>query len=252
MKPFYLYKVTNLENGKLYIGVTKNFETRKKQHINSRKSQRSLLNKAILKYGVDKFLFEVICIGSEDYIYDLEVKAIISYNSNASIGHGYNISAGGKGGEGSSVNKRRDDKAIYVKGFWFPCRRTCLDKLNLSPSSLWGRMKLGDAGEERWLRPTSTLDKPVYVAGIWFRDLHLASYLLKVQKEILNSRIRIGQIEQKVDNPGRRKQEIYVEGVIYSSLNDAAENSKYTRKMLYRRLKNDPENFYLTKNSEEK
>lgn len=247
MKPYYLYKIENKVNGKLYIGVTKDFDKRMKQHINSRKSQRSLLNKAILKYGQENFVFKVICIGYESYIYDLEVKAISKYNTLAKGGHGYNISVGGKGGEGTKIQKRADDKPIYVKGFWFPNKRTCLEKMRVTSSTLHQRLVRGTAGDLQWLRPTSVLNRAVYVAGFWFKDIYHASYILKISKDKINSRINIGAVEQFVGEPGRPKQEISVEGVIYESLKEASLYSGYTRKMLYRRLKNDPDNFYLTK-----
>lgn len=247
MKPYYLYKIENKVNGKLYIGVTKNFENRKKQHINSRKSQRSLLNKAILKYGVENFVFEILCIGDESYIYDLEVRAINAYNSLTKVGHGYNVSVGGKGGEGNNVEKRSDDKPIYVKGFWFPNKRTCVQKLKVPSTTLHDRLVKGTAGEERWIKADTTLDRPIYIAGFWFKDIYHASNILKLSRDKIKSRINIGAIEQFVGNPGRRKQEIYVQGTIYESLKEASILSGYTRKMLYRRLINDPENFYLTK-----
>ena len=32
---FYYYKITNIENGRFYIGITTNFEKRKKEHTNN-------------------------------------------------------------------------------------------------------------------------------------------------------------------------------------------------------------------------
>lgn len=93
----YLYKITNLVNGKLYIGVTNNPTQRKAQHFTKVKKERPV-NKAVKKYGKESFTFEVLCIGTRDYIYDLEQKAISAYNSLVT-GHGYNISVGGMGGK---------------------------------------------------------------------------------------------------------------------------------------------------------
>lgn len=239
-----LYKVTNLIDGKLYIGVTKDFESRKKQHIYSFKQKKGLLSRAINKYGKDNFLFEVICEGSESYIYELEAKAIVTYNSNVSAGHGYNISAGGKGGEGTKIRSRVDDKYIYVKGFWFPNKRTCLNKLNIAASTLQDRLVKGTSGEVMWLRPTTKVGTPVYISGFWFNDIFLASYLLNIDTVQIKSRINVGATEQFVNDPGRPKRKIYVEGIIYNSLATAPKESPYTRKMLYRRVDNDPINFY--------
>lgn len=245
VKPYYLYKITNKLDNKVYIGVTKNFNSRKKQHIHGKKDGKSLVTRAIRKYGKENFLFDIICIGSEDYIYDLEVKAIKLYNSLVKSGHGYNISVGGKGGEGNQIHHRSDDKAIFVRGFWFPNKRTCVRKMNIPETTLQERMVNGTAGEIQWLRPDSTVGKPVYVGGFWFPDIMSAELHLRVNAATLKSRITIGQVEQQVNNPGRKKLKVFVKGLVYESLNDASRLSGFTRKMLYRRFLNDPENFYI-------
>ena len=241
---WFLYKVTNLLDGKLYIGVTKDFESRKKQHIYSFKQKKGLLSRAINKYGKENFLFEVICEGSESYIYDLESKAILAYNSNVTTGYGYNIATGGKGGEGTKIKNRVDDKPIYVKGFWFPNKRTCARKLKIPYTTLQDRLMKGSAGDLMWLRPTTKVGTPIYISGFWFLDIFLASYLLNMDVSQIKSRIGVGATEQFVNTPGRPRRKIYVEGIVYNSLATASKESRYTRKMLYRRVDNDPINFY--------
>lgn len=244
IKSWFLYKVTNLLDSKVYIGVTKNFDSRKRQHIYNFKQKKGLLSRAIDKHGKENFLFEIICEGSENYIYNLESKAITAYNSNVTTGHGYNISTGGKGGEGTQIRKRVDDKAIYVKGFWFPNKRTCISKLKIPSTTLKDRLTKGTAGDLMWLYPNTRVGTPVYISGFWFSDIFLASYLLKMEPSLIKSRISIGVVEQFVGTPGRQKRKIYVEGIVYNSLATASKESRYTRKMLYRRVDNDPTNFY--------
>ena len=53
-----IYKITNLINGKIYIGSTCNFKDRKSKHKNKRSD--SLISRAIFKYGWDNFSFEII------------------------------------------------------------------------------------------------------------------------------------------------------------------------------------------------
>lgn len=60
---WFLYKVTNLIDGKLYIGVTKDFESRKKQHIYSFKQKKGLLSKAVNKYGKENFYLKLFVKG---------------------------------------------------------------------------------------------------------------------------------------------------------------------------------------------
>lgn len=240
---YYLYKITNNVNGKLYLGVTKDFNKRMKQHINGSKD-KALLSRAIKRYGKANFTFEILCIGSEEYIYDLERKAICLYGSHCKDGHGYNISLGGKGGEGNRIEKRTDDKPIFVKGFWFPNKRTATDKLNIPSTTLHQRIKSGTAGEVRWLRPSSIIDNNVYVGGFWFQNIYVAASALSVDYRKLEHRIKINAVDQVIPNPGRRKKKIYIEGEVYESLIDAVRNTQYTRKMIYRRIINSPRDFY--------
>lgn len=53
-----IYKITNLINGNIYIGQSKDPETRFKQHING--NNPSLIHLAIKKYGEENFSFEII------------------------------------------------------------------------------------------------------------------------------------------------------------------------------------------------
>lgn len=58
----YIYKITNTINNKCYVGQTLNdvnerWRQRKKKSTNCR-----YLKNAFIKYGFDKFKFELICI----------------------------------------------------------------------------------------------------------------------------------------------------------------------------------------------
>lgn len=65
-----IYKITNLINGKIYIGSTCNFKDRKSKHKNKRNN--SLISKAIFKYGWDNFLFEIIEYCDRDILIERE------------------------------------------------------------------------------------------------------------------------------------------------------------------------------------
>ena len=52
-----IYKVTNLKNGKIYIGQTNDFQRRKREHLNAAKKEKDnyLFHKALRKYGEESF-----------------------------------------------------------------------------------------------------------------------------------------------------------------------------------------------------
>lgn len=86
-----IYKITNKQNGKTYIGQTiKTVAERLKEHI----YQKSKIGKEIIKYGVDSFDVSVIDRAENKADLDaLEVFWISFYNS---CENGYNTLIGGK------------------------------------------------------------------------------------------------------------------------------------------------------------
>lgn len=70
-----IYKIVNLINNKCYVGSTNNFNRRKKEHfrlLKQSKSHSSILQKAVNKYGIDNFKFEILCYCNYDFIYKIE------------------------------------------------------------------------------------------------------------------------------------------------------------------------------------
>jgi group I intron endonuclease len=97
-----IYKCTNNVNGKVYIGYTrKSLEKRIIEHkSNSKKGSHYLLHKAIQKYGIDAFHWEII-FESKDKNYlleEMESYFIKEYNSYFENDCGYNMTYGGQGG----------------------------------------------------------------------------------------------------------------------------------------------------------
>jgi group I intron endonuclease len=63
MRLFVVYRITNIINNKFYIGSTKHFATRKREHIyalNKKIHRNNYLQKAWNKYGQDSFKFEIL------------------------------------------------------------------------------------------------------------------------------------------------------------------------------------------------
>lgn len=93
-----IYKITNKINNKIYIGCAVNYDFRIKQHKTGKFKGATILFKAIQKYGVDNFEFEIIkyCSSKEEMYLDevFFIKELNSLNP-----YGYNLHFGGKGGK---------------------------------------------------------------------------------------------------------------------------------------------------------
>jgi group I intron endonuclease len=93
---YVIYKITNKINGRVYIGKTKNFARRLKEHYKNVGVKKHKLYDDILMLGWDNFDVEIIDKGSFKDIDDLEIKYIKQFNS---LVEGYNYTAGGEGGD---------------------------------------------------------------------------------------------------------------------------------------------------------
>lgn len=110
---YYIYKITNLINKKIYIGFTsKSIEERFKEHKRqalSNYKKKYPLHKAMLKYGIENFSIEIVDT-SDNYDYCLKelepyyIKLFESTNKNI----GYNIGTGGEGGDNYTNNPNLD------------------------------------------------------------------------------------------------------------------------------------------------
>ena len=94
-----IYKVTNIVNGKCYIGQTsKSLDERKKTHLSTARNKKGhYFHKALRKYGEENFIWEVLgeSINKED-LDRWEKILIYTYESNNSK-YGYNLTSGGEG-----------------------------------------------------------------------------------------------------------------------------------------------------------
>ena len=87
-----IYKIENLINGKVYIGQSVHIERRWTEHCLP--SARSLIGKAIKKYGKENFSFQVLNECSKEKLNELEEYYISKYNS--VVPNGYNIETAAK------------------------------------------------------------------------------------------------------------------------------------------------------------
>ena len=94
----YIYRITNIQTQKSYVGITEDFERRRKKHIkelNSNTHHSPKLQNAWNYWGENNFEWTVreVQINQYDDLYDIEIEEIKKYNS---YNDGYNCNSGGR------------------------------------------------------------------------------------------------------------------------------------------------------------
>jgi hypothetical protein len=101
-----IYKITNLIDGKCYIGQSRYLAHRWAQHKHGRrKDHNRYLYNAIHKYGIDNFSFEALEECDTGKLDDLERKYIVQFNSLKP--NGYNLEKGGNTNKEITVETKR-------------------------------------------------------------------------------------------------------------------------------------------------
>jgi len=133
-----LYVITNLINGKQYVGIAVDFERRCREHISGNGSQ--IVYQAIQKYGIDNLRFEAWYQGDEQWIKTMERRVILALDTMAPSG--YNLTFGGEGSLGwrASEETRRKMSEAH-KG------------MKLGPPSEETRRKISEACKGRKCSP---------------------------------------------------------------------------------------------------
>ena len=109
----YIYKTTNMLNGKIYIGQKKS-----ENFVKSYYGSGTYINRAIKKYGRENFKVEVILMcGTEASLNKAEIACIKGYNSR-NIDVGYNLSDGGESGSRGAIwtKESREKLSKSTKG----------------------------------------------------------------------------------------------------------------------------------------
>jgi group I intron endonuclease len=106
----YIYKITNKNTGKMYIGqTTQDLEERWRGHRSS-KSNCRYLKSAIKKYGIYNFEFKLICICFDNDMDKFENDYIKKYNT--LVPNGYNLREGGNGGRHNEETKKKISESL--------------------------------------------------------------------------------------------------------------------------------------------
>jgi group I intron endonuclease len=226
----YLYLITNRVNDRRYVGITCNPDRRKHEHFykNVNNSNTGIVRKAVEKYGVENFTFEVLVVGSRSYVVDLEEKIIEDMRIEWAL---YNIRAGGEDcGSGHSIEKRSDDVPIYCFGFWFPNGRTAAKALNKGKTTIYR-----NKDREIQTKPTLYMKRP----------------RLGSKEDTENRKRRMKGLNAGKENGmyGRtgakhpRSRRIEVHGVEYDSISDAVRQTDLTKSIIEKSLKKNKPGF---------
>lgn len=91
----FIYIIKNIVNSKVYIGQTRtSVEQRWREHLRHAQYGEQIINRAMRKYGVDKFYIETLEICSAELLDSREIYYIDLYDS-TDKSKGYNVSIGG-------------------------------------------------------------------------------------------------------------------------------------------------------------
>lgn len=111
----YVYKIKNKKNNKVYIGQSTKSINDSKEYFGS----GVLIKRAINKYGIESFTKSILCeCKTKEVLNEKEIYYILKYKSNID---GYNISAGGNGGNlGDVINAKISNtvKTLWNEGYY--------------------------------------------------------------------------------------------------------------------------------------
>ena len=111
-KPGFVYLIRNRVNGKGYVGQTvKSVKKRFAEHLwSAANGSEYAIHCAIRKHGTENFEVETVVACESSLLNALEEYCIAFYGTRAAIGHGYNMTDGGKSTSGWSPSAETRDK----------------------------------------------------------------------------------------------------------------------------------------------
>lgn len=168
----FIYIIRNTVNSKVYIGQTRtNVDQRWKEHLRHAQYGDQVINRAMKKYGIDKFYIETLEICNVSVLDEREMYYIDLYDSTDKF-KGYNVSIGGN-------TPRFKRKALSIS-----------DLIDLYVNKEFTLEEIASKFEvSRYIISTELRN-----AGITIRDRHdSASRYNKIPKETLENALKIGK-----------------------------------------------------------
>ncbi len=108
-----IYKITNIKNGKTYIGQTNNIKRRFSEHRQNAAHGRTPLSASMKKNGIESFTFEILEECPIEKFNEREAYWIKEYKS---FGQGYNCNPGGDNSQigETNTNKKLSNKDVVL------------------------------------------------------------------------------------------------------------------------------------------
>ena len=107
-----IYKITKKSNGKGYIGQSNDIQRRFLEH---QYKNDLAIDKAITKYGIDAFTYEVIEECSLNELDEKEIYWIEYYNTYLGFGYNCNMGGGDSRGENNGRTKLTNNDVAYIR-----------------------------------------------------------------------------------------------------------------------------------------
>ncbi len=140
-----------------YIGVTKRHPPRNR--LRGHYAQNTPIGDAIRLCGRGDFVFQELVRGTREFIYDLEAKAIVSFNTRWP--NGYNLASGGFGGR-DPLPSTRAKMSVHRRT---PEHLAHLATARRSPNRL-ARLAVANRSPERVAREAATITGRARTAGL--------------------------------------------------------------------------------------
>ena len=214
-----IYKITNLINGKIYIGQALDIYRRWGKHKGNAFNKNSReydypIYRAIRKYGLENFSFEIIEECSVEELDEKEIYYIKKYNSCTlwKNSHGYNQTIGGNGTKGVTP---KSAYKVFCEDKVFETVTKCAEYYVINSGTMKGWVSGNDKMPQEW-----------YNKGLRREDKTMEDY----------------EIAKKI---GKRK--IICVGIEFESIKECADYYKISRTVVEKWLSKKldiPQNFY--------
>jgi len=174
---YYIYKITNTINDKIYIGKTKRPERRMVEHMNHHSNRKTKFYNAVKKYGKDCFkmviLEEIIIDAERDGKIDLlEQEYIKKYDT---VKNGYNSTYGGDGGNTyygfttGKINQIKEKHRVVAKKLWEDpeYRKKVLENQKIAMNTKEFKEKQSQILKKLWEDPENKKKQSNYLKKLW-------------------------------------------------------------------------------------